>query len=66
MLFKSVFALVLLATVVSGRTLTLKELLKRAINSFPDPNDGPVVSALNCVTNYLLFVILARDLADQF
>ncbi|KAK2160994.1 hypothetical protein NP493_1614g00011 [Ridgeia piscesae] len=39
MLFKSVFALVLLATVVSGRTLTLKELLKKAINSFHDPND---------------------------
>ncbi|KAK2160995.1 hypothetical protein NP493_1614g00018 [Ridgeia piscesae] len=48
MLFKSVFALVLLATVVSGRTLTLKDLLKKAINSFPHPNDGPVVSAVNC------------------
>ena len=61
MLFKSIFALALLATVAATPPpLTeLEELLKRAINGFhdqkgvPDPNDVPRVSAVNCVTNYL-------------
>ena len=44
MLFKPVFALVLLATFVSGRTLTLKELLKRALDDIADPDDVPVVA----------------------
>ncbi|KAI0208534.1 hypothetical protein LSAT2_006797 [Lamellibrachia satsuma] len=41
MLFKPILALVLLATVISGRRLNLNELLKRVTDEVVDPDDVP-------------------------
>ena len=43
MLLKPILALALLATVVSGRRLSLNELLERALDELEDTRGGPQV-----------------------